>query len=103
MNNSCQQTIPGYKNMKNQFMKIRNNPKLSVISKLRHMEKLASSDQYKNFRSAFKTKCPAQYKKSQMMLSKFMTTMKVLKKLELDPKKKEKFNKVIKAFKKLNK
>jgi len=32
-----------------------------------------------------------------------MTTMKVLKKLELDPKKKEKFNKLIKAFEKLNK
>ena len=90
MNNSCQQNIPGYKNIVNKFMKIRNNTKLTGISKFRKFANITSSDQYKNFRSAYKTKCPAQYKKSQMMLSKFMTTMKVLKKLELDPKKKGK-------------
>jgi len=76
MNNSCQQTIPGYKNMKNQFMKIRNNPKLSGISKLRKIANIATSDQYKKVQSAFKTKCPAQYKKSQMMLSKFKKAFK---------------------------
>ena len=52
-------------------MKIRNNTKLSGISKLRKIANIASSNQYKNFQSAFKTKCPAQYKKSQMRLSKF--------------------------------
>ena len=84
-------------------MKVRNDTKLSGSSKLRQMGKLGNSERYKNFRSALKTKCPTQYKKSQMALTKFTTTMKVLKKLELDPKKKEKFNKIIKAFEKLKK
>ena len=80
MNNSCQQTVPGYKNIVNKFMKIRNNPKLSGISKLRKIANIASSDEYKKVQSAFKTKCPAQYKKSQMMLSKFKKTFNKVKK-----------------------
>lgn len=71
MNNSCQKTVPGYKNIVNKFMKIRNNTKLSGISKLRKIANIATSDEYKKVQNAFKTKCPAQYKKSQMMLSKF--------------------------------
>jgi len=80
MNNSCQQTIPGYKNIVKKFMKIRNNPKLSGISKLRKIANITSSNQYKNFQSAYKTKCPAQYKKSQMMLSKFKKAFNKVKK-----------------------
>ena len=79
MNNSCQQTVPGYKNIVNKFMKIRNNPKLSGISKLRKIANIATSDEYKKFRSNLKTKCPAQYKKSQMMLSKIKKAFKVKK------------------------
>ena len=47
MNNSCQKTVPGYKNIVNKFMKIRNNTKLSRISKLRKIANIASSDEYK--------------------------------------------------------
>lgn len=78
-NNSCQQNIPGYKSLKNQLMKIKNNTKLSGISKLRKIANIASSEQYKKFQSAFKTMCPAQYKKSQMRLSKFKKAFKKLK------------------------
>jgi len=95
MNNTCQQNIPGYNSLKNQLLKIRNNKTLSGISKLRKIANLASSDRYKNFQSAYKTKCPAQYKKSQMMLSKFK---KVFKKIDL--KKKETLTKVFKKLKK---
>ena len=80
MNNNCLASIPGYNNLKNKLMKIKNNTKLSGISKLRKIANIASSVQYKKVQSAFKTKCPAQYKKSQMRLSKFKKTFNKLKK-----------------------
>ena len=98
MNNSCQQNIPGYKNLKNELMKIKNNTKLSGISKLRKIANIASSDRYKKFTTAFKSKCPAQYKKSQMALKKFKKVFN-----KIDPKKKEMLNKVVKAIQKVKK
>ena len=104
-NNSCQQNIPGYKNIKNKLMKIRNN-KTAGISKLRQMEKFANSDRYKKFRSELKTKCPTQYKKSQQVFSKQIKGIERLKKMKMfakNPKLQSTFSYILKFIEKVKK